>query len=206
MNRSLIGLQSQEDTECPLWSPHKLEHLVKVSVAQSCPTLWPWTVGCQAPLSMGILQARTLTCVVIAFSRGSSWPRDWRQVSCIAGRSFTVWATRESEVAQSCPALGQPPYTVAYQAPLPMGFSRQNWSGVPFPPPGDLPDPGIEPRSLALQADTSPSKPPGKPFQYAQGLGGDTGTCGMAKWECCDMPALWVLWKWLLSAPRHGLD
>ena len=46
------------------------------------------------------------------------------------------------------------PWTVAYQAPPSMGFSRQEyWSGVPRPSPGDLPDPGIEPRSPALQAD-----------------------------------------------------
>ena len=44
-----------------------------------------------------------------------------------------------------------------------MGFSRQEyWSGLPFPSPGDLPDPGVEPRSPALQADALPSKPPGK--------------------------------------------
>ena len=54
------------------------------------------------------------------------------------------------------------PWTVAYQAPLSMGFSRQEcWSGLPFPFPGDLPNPGIEPRSPALQADTLPSEPPG---------------------------------------------
>ena len=47
------------------------------------------------------------------------------------------------------------PWTVVYQAPPSMGFSRQEyWSGLPFPSPGDLPDPGIEPRSPALQADT----------------------------------------------------
>ena len=57
------------------------------------------------------------------------------------------------------------PWTVAYQAPLSMGFSRQEyWSGVPFPSPGDLPDPGIEPRSPALQADALLSEPPGKYF------------------------------------------
>ena len=56
------------------------------------------------------------------------------------------------------------PWTVAHQAPLFMGFSRQEyWSGVPFPSPGDLPDPRIEPRSPALQADALPCKPPGKP-------------------------------------------
>ena len=60
------------------------------------------------------------------------------------------------------------PWTVGYQAPPSMGFSRQeSWSGLPFPSPGDLPDPGIEPP--ALQADTLPSKPPGKP-QYVEYL------------------------------------
>ena len=56
------------------------------------------------------------------------------------------------------------PQTVAHQAPLSMGFSRQEyWSGVPLPSPGDLPDPGIEPRSPSLQADTLTSEPPGLP-------------------------------------------
>ena len=56
------------------------------------------------------------------------------------------------------------PWTIAYQAPLSMGFSRQEyWSGVPFPSPGDLPNPGIESRSPALEADALPSEPPGKP-------------------------------------------
>ena len=50
------------------------------------------------------------------------------------------------------------------QAPLSMGFSRQEyWSGSPFPSPGDLPDPGIEPGSPALRADALPSDPPGNP-------------------------------------------
>ena len=56
------------------------------------------------------------------------------------------------------------PRTVAYQAPPSMGFSRQEyWSGVPFPSPGDLPNPGIEPGSPALEADALTSEPPGKP-------------------------------------------
>ena len=53
-------------------------------------------------------------------------------------------------VAKSCPTLATP-WTVACQAPLSMGFSREEyWSDLPFPPPGDLPDPGNEPRSPAL--------------------------------------------------------
>ena len=52
-------------------------------------------------------------------------------------------------------------WTVAHQAPPSMGFSRQEyWSGLPFPSPGDLPDPGIEPRSPVLQADALTSEPP----------------------------------------------
>ena len=59
------------------------------------------------------------------------------------------------------------PWAVAYQAPLSTEFSRQEyWSGLPFPSPGDLPDPGIEPRSPALQADALPSEPPGKANLY----------------------------------------
>ena len=65
--------------------------------------------------------------------------------------------------AQLCPAICDP-QTVAHQAPLSMGFPRQEyWSGLPFPSPGDLPDPGIKPGSPTLQADSLPSEPPGKP-------------------------------------------
>ena len=56
------------------------------------------------------------------------------------------------------------PWTVAHQAALSMEFSRQeNWSGLPFPSPGDLPKPGVDPRSPASQADSLLSEPPGKP-------------------------------------------
>ena len=67
------------------------------------------------------------------------------------------------------------PWTIAYQAPPSMEFSKQEyWSGLPFPSPGDLPDPAIELGSSALQADALPSESPGKPnickynFQYNQ--------------------------------------
>ena len=63
----------------------------------------------------------------------------------------------------SCGRLCSTPWATAYQAPPPMGFSRQEyWSGVPLPSPGDLPNPGIKPRSPTLQADALPSEPPGK--------------------------------------------
>ena len=82
------------------------------------------------------------------FSSGSSWPRNWTRVSYIAGGFFIIWATRE-----------------AHQAPLSMEFSRQAyWSELPLPSPGDLPDPGIEPGSPALQADSLPLSHQGSPL------------------------------------------
>ena len=58
------------------------------------------------------------------------------------------------------------PQTVAYQAPPSMEFSRQEyWSGLPFPSPGDLPDPGIESRSHTLQAESLSSELPEKPLK-----------------------------------------
>ena len=66
------------------------------------------------------------------------------------------------------------PWTVAHQAALSMGFPRQEyWNGLLFPSPGDLPDPGIEPGSPALQADSLLSEPPGKPLML----------CGVAKFK-----------------------
>ena len=59
------------------------------------------------------------------------------------------------------------PWTVACQTPLSLEFSRQeHWSGLPLPPPGDLPDPGIEPASPVSPADSLPAEPSGKPKYY----------------------------------------
>ena len=64
----------------------------------------------------------------------------------------------------SCVRLFVTLWAVAYLASLSMGFSRQEyWSRLPFPSPGELPDPGIEPRSPSLEADALTSEPPGKP-------------------------------------------
>ena len=69
----------------------------------------------------------------------------------------------ESEVTQSCPTLSDP-MDCSPPGSSTMGFSRQEyWSGLPLPSPGDLPDPGIEPRSPSLQADALTSEPPRKP-------------------------------------------
>ena len=94
-----------------------------------------WTVAYQASLSMGILQAGILEWVAMLSSRRSSLPRDQTQVSCIAGGLLTIWATREAQ---------------------------EYWIGWSNPSPGNLPDPGIEPMSPVLRADSLSSEPPGK--------------------------------------------
>ena len=88
----------------------------------------------------------------------------------LAGRFSTTSATWEALDNRTCVCVKSLSrvrlfvtlWTVAHQAPPSMGFSSQEyWSGLPFPSPGDLPDPGIEPRSPALQADALTSRPPG---------------------------------------------
>ena len=78
------------------------------------------------------------------------------------------------------------PWTVARQAPLSVGFSRQEyWSGLPFPSPGDLPDTGIKRRSPVLQEESLPFEPPGapvKPWRQAENSG--TGVGVMTKCPC----------------------
>ena len=169
-----------------------------MKVPQSCPALCD-PMNCSLPGFPvdGILQARVLEWVAITFFRGSSWPSDQSWVSRIAGRFFkpskpsgkpkcVVWsevrslshvqlfATPWTVAYQAPPSMGfsrqecwsglpfpSPGDLLAYQAPPSMGFSRQEcWSGLPFPSPGDLLDPEIEPRSPALQADTLLSEPP----------------------------------------------
>ena len=80
---------------------------------------------------------RILEWVAYSISRGYSWPRNWTRVSCIACGFFTNWAIRKA--------------------------LQVYWSGLPRPPPGDLPIPVIEPRSPALQADALLSETPWKP-------------------------------------------
>ena len=91
----------------------------------------------------------------------------------MADRFFTSWATKRTQMAYrqtyvcekslSPVWLAVTPRTVAPRASPSMEFSRQKYcSGLPFPSPGDLPNSAIEPRSLALQADSLPSEPPGK--------------------------------------------
>ena len=93
---------------------------------------------------------------------------DWFQIGkgisqrCISlPYLFNLYAEWMSEVAQSCPTLCDP-MDSGYHAPPSMGFSRkEDRSGFSFPSPGNLPNPGIEPRPLIFQADDLPSEPPG---------------------------------------------
>ena len=87
------------------------------------------------------MEARILEWAAFPFSRESSQPRDRTQVSCIAGEFYTNWATREAQ---------------------------EYWNGYLIPSPVGLPNPGIKPRSPALQVDSLPTELSGKPSQYMQ--------------------------------------
>ena len=118
--------------------------------------------GCSSPGSSvhRISQARILEWVAIFFSRDLSHPGIKFASPALAGRFFTTESPGKVK-SLSCVRLFVTPWT--RQGPPSMGFSRQEyWSGVPFPSPGDLPDPGIEPRTHALRADALTSEPPGK--------------------------------------------
>ena len=137
-HRSYTIVCSHQQCTRVLVVPHSCQHLLfsvgffflivilkKVKVKVASDSLWP--NGLYNPWNYtihGILQARILEWVAFPFSRGSSQPSDRTQVSHIAGRFFTSWATREAQ---------------------------EYWSGQPIPSPGDLPDPGIEPGPPALQ-------------------------------------------------------
>ena len=95
------------------------------------------------------------------------------------------------------------PWTAAYQAPLSMGFSRQQyWSGLPFPSPGDLPNPGIEPGSPALQTDALLSEPTGKSSKYTPvGFSNGEGNGNPLQCSCLENPREEGAW-W---AAIHGV-
>ena len=133
----------------------------------------PWIVARQAPLSMGLSRQEYW----------SGWPCpppdhlpnpgieltspalqvDSLPLSHQRGPN-TLWKVKVKVKSLSHAWLSATPWAAAHQAPLSMGFSRQEyWHGLPFPSPGDLPDPGIKPRSPALQADSLPTELTGKP-------------------------------------------
>ena len=140
----------------------------------------------------GIFQARMLEQVAISYSRGSSRPRDRTCVSCVSctGRQILYHPSHQGSpiyvfvyvrmyvcvlyvcvlCAQSCPTVYDPwvqANSVTHQALLSMEFSKQEyWSRLPFPTPGDLPNPSIEPLCLespAFAGGFFTTVPPGKP-------------------------------------------
>ena len=142
---------------------------------------------------MEILQARILEWVAMPSSRGSSQPRDWTQVSCIAGGFFTVWATREAH---------EPP-----QVPLSMGFLSKN-TGIDslFFLQGIFPDPGIKPGSPALQADSLPAELQGKPGDLIGNLKvilfkNELIICNMP-WICSPSNAPYILGNGMSKLPE----
>ena len=138
---------------------------VCVFVIQLCQTLCD-PMECSLPGSSvhGIPQVRILEWVAIPFSGGSSWPGVTPGSPALQADSI-IWAPGKRHICVCCCCCAQTcPWTAARQAPPWVGFSKQEyWSGLPCPPPGNLPNPGIEPRSPTLQADSLPSEPPGKP-------------------------------------------
>ena len=123
---------------------------------QSCPTLCNPMDYSLLQLVRGFLQARILVSAALSSSKGSSWPRDQthicynsrvgRQVLC--HESYLGRPKYTCEVA-SVESNSANPCAVALQAPLSIGFCRQEyWSGLPCPPPGDLPNWGVKPMSL----------------------------------------------------------
>ena len=98
------------------------------------------------------------------------------------------------------------PWTVAYQAPPSMWFSRQEcWSGLPFPSPGDLPDPGIKLGSPALQADALSSKLPGKPSKLWS-LANYQGSCRKPRLRVSHSEVQVAHWHWNGTEPLNWWD
>ena len=116
----------------------------------------------QPHLFQHLLLCYTIDFVICQISPLSIIPSHCRLV-CFLTHSVPKPCTKVKVKSLSHVWLFVTPWTVAYQAPWSIEFSRQEyWSGLPFPSPGDLPNPGVEPRSSALQADTLPSEPPEK--------------------------------------------
>ena len=130
----------------------------------------------------GIILARGLKWVAISSSCGSSRPGDQIQVSC--GSFSGTWTAKS---LQSCLTLWNS-WTVARQSPLFTGFSRQEYySWVPYPPLGDLPDPGIERASLmspALADRFFTTEPPEQPDIILKGVKCGLGICAQAYVDC----------------------
>ena len=136
-------------------------------------TVTPWTVACQALLSMEFPRQEYWS--GLSFPSSGYLPNPGMEpTSPVLQADFLPLSQEGSHTETMCVCVSRsvmsdfcsPMDFKAHEAPLSMEFSMQEcWSRLPFPSPGDLPDPGIEPRSPALQADALPSEPPGKPLK-----------------------------------------
>ena len=136
----------------------------------------PWTTARQTPLSMEFSRQKYWSRLSFPSPGNLSWFMDRNCVSCLLpGQVDSLLLHHMGSPHPASCACGlsrsvvssssADPWAVAHQAPLCSEFSRQEyWSGLPFPSPGDLPDPRIELGSLAWQVDSSPSEPPGNPL------------------------------------------
>ena len=132
-------------------------------VVQSCPTFTPWTIAHQALLPMQFSRQEYWSGLLFPSSGDLPDPRieprsPVLQAGSLPSEPPGKSVNLRSEVKSlSHVQLFATPWTVAYQAPRSMEFSRQEyWSGLPFPSSGDLPDPRIEPASPVLQANSLP--------------------------------------------------
>ena len=156
--------------------PGLLLHTMKVKVKSlSCIRLFatPWTVAYQAPPSMEFSRQEYWTGLPFLSPGDLPDPRTWVSPSLQADSLPSEPPGKPCRfrygglLAKSGLTLVTP-WTGACQTPLYMGFSNQKyWTGLPFLSPGDLPNLGIESRSPALQADSLPTEPPGKPMMYS---------------------------------------
>ena len=150
-----------------------------VIVTQSCPSPWD-PMGCSPPASSihGILQARILEGVAMLFSKESFQPRDWTQVSCIAGGFLTVWATREAQ-GICCAVLclvtwlcltPYDPMDCSHQAALFVGILQARiLEGVAMPSSRGSSQPWDRIQVPTLRVNSLPSEPPGKPKNTGMG-------------------------------------
>ena len=154
-----------------MWNDH-----VCVLSLQPCPTLCsPVTVAHQAPLPMEFSRQEYWS--GLPFPPPGDLPNPGTEPMSPASPALTgVFFTPEipgnvaesvNEVTQLCLALCDPKdCSIAYQAPMSMELSRQEyWNGLPFPPPGDRPDPRIKPVCLASAGGFFTTEPPGKPHE-----------------------------------------
>ena len=134
-----------------------------------------WGIWCWKPAGFDYRASRGLVETDSSFGehkqkRGAVTPLEWigfthEEIALKLSKCLEILYFTKSIVCFVCMLVSQlwwifaTPWTVAYQASLSLGFSRQEyWSGLPFPSPGDLPNPGIEPGSPALEADTLTSE------------------------------------------------